>query len=70
MEGTLPLLLALSQNPMCSSLQVSAENERERERRVFFSNAALQVEKEKPPLNVVGDVHGKIAIMIVSSHVT
>ena len=26
---------------------------------------ALQVEKEKPPINVVGDVHGKIAIMIV-----
>ena len=27
---------------------------------------ALQVEKEKPPMNVVGDVHGKIAIVIVS----
>ena len=29
--------------------------------------AALQIVKEKPPMNVVGDVHGKIAIMIVSN---
>lgn len=28
------------------------------------SSITLQVEKEKPPINVVGDVHGKIAIMI------
>ena len=31
------------------------------------SSIALQVEKEKPPINVVGDVHAKIAIMIVSA---
>ena len=33
----------------------------------LFPSTALLVEKEKPPMNVVGDVHGKIAILIVSS---
>lgn len=27
---------------------------------------AVVVDKEKPPLNVVGDVHGRIAIIVVS----
>ena len=33
----------------------------------LFLLSAILVEKEKPPMNVVGDVHGKIAIIIVSS---
>ncbi len=28
---------------------------------------AVVVDKEKPPLNVVGDVHGRIAIIVVST---
>ena len=29
------------------------------------ANVLLVVPKEKPPMNVVGDVHGKIAILVV-----
>jgi len=32
----------------------------------FVPCTDLLVIKEKPPLNVVGDVHGRIAIIIVS----
>ena len=32
-----------------------------------FVYAAIVVQKEKPPMNVVGDVHERIAIVIVSS---
>ena len=31
-------------------------------------NLLSVVPKEKPPLNVVGDVHGRIAIIVVSQH--
>ncbi len=31
---------------------------------------AVVVDKEKPPLNVVGDVHGRIAIIVVSCRST
>ena len=34
------------------------------------ANLLSVVPKEKPPLNVVGDVHGKIAIIIVSCSVS
>ena len=33
---------------------------------VFVLLIATVVPKEKPPINVVGDVHGRIAIIIVS----
>lgn len=45
------------------------EGEGEGWRRVLIKDCVstyTATEKEKPPMNVVGDVHGKIAIMIVS----